>query len=257
MSLAKVLEEINSIRPILEEDTDSGPAETLSGRRGRQRQAVEQMKRLKELYVQNLLRSSVFILVTGASRQEFTDTASQKFGCFSADPEGFYRDLASRIPNSLYVGKESAASLFDIVGRHLEDKAGELGVIGYPQLIFKASYSRAINSQEDFVGLLKTAINEQVGGEFVGLHTVRSLADSAIETGHSAPVTPIVLGTDDTKLAMDLVQALDRLTPRVFLVVAGKASKKLMSADGAVVLKNVNEETVEQALTEIRSKLKK
>lgn len=257
MSLEKVLEQIKTVKPVANEDVDSGPAETLAGRRGRKRQAQDTLKRLREEYANELLRGSLFILVTGAARDEFSSAASESFGCFASDPESFYRELADRVSPVLYNGKEGTAGLFDVVGRHLEDKALEIGILGYPQMIFKQHYNRHIATKDDFVGLLKQAINEQVGGEIVGIHAVRSVVDTAIEKGHSAKVTPIVLNTSDDKLAIELLSALERLTPRVFLVVAGEASKQLKSVDGAIVLNDGEKETVKKVLKTIKGSLKK
>lgn len=48
MALQNVLEEMKKIQPFVAEDTDSGPVETLTARRGRKRQAIERMKLLRE-----------------------------------------------------------------------------------------------------------------------------------------------------------------------------------------------------------------
>jgi hypothetical protein len=259
MSLVKVLEEIKKIQPVALEDVDSGPMETLNARRGRKRNAQLELKRLREEYAQHLLRGAVFILVTGSVREEFVTlaTSNKDYGVFSADPEFFYQDLANRVAPALYQGKSTVANLFDVLGRHLEDKALELGVLEYPQLRFKSEYSRVIKSKEDFVELIKRAINEQVGGEFVGVQTIRSIASEAIDTSHNASITPILLSTQDEKLALDLVAALERITPRVFLVVAGRSSRGIKAVEGAVLVKEASEESVATALTTVRNSLKK
>jgi hypothetical protein len=259
MSLQKVLEQITKVAPLASEDTDSGPIETLNARRGRKRNAVEQLKQLRREYASDLLRSSVFILVAGAGREEFVEiaTGNADYGVFKSDPESFYKDLAGRIPTTLYKGRESVANLFDVLGRHLEDKAGELGVLEYPQLRYKQEYHRHIASTEDFVELIKNAINDQVGGEFVAAQTIKEVTDQAIERNHSASITPILLSTKDEKLALELVEALNRLTPRVFLVIVGKSSRTLKSTEGAVLVKEASTESVEQALKLVKSSLKK
>lgn len=257
MSLSTVLAEINKLKPVAEEDTDQGPVETMNGRRGRKRQAIESLKRLKEEYSKDLMRSAVFIIVSGSSREEFTKLATEKYGCFSEDPELFYKDLAGRIPEAIYKGKDDVGNMFDILGRHLEDKAMELNIIGYPQLIFKQQYRRAIKTKGEFVALIKRAINEQVGTEVVGIQTVRSIVDSAIERGHDAKVTPIILETSDDELVKEMVRDLERLTPRVFLVLSGKSSKTLKGLGDSLTVKEANEESVEKTLLTIKSSLKK
>lgn len=257
MTLTKIIEEINKVSVFANEDTDSGPMETLNTRRGRKARSVESLKSLKEEYTSELMRSAVFMVVTGQSRDAFTSTAAENFGCFTADSEAFYRDLADRMPTSLYQGKESVSNLFNILGRHLEDKALEMKILGYPQLIFKQQYQKAINSKDEFVQLIKQALNEQVGAELVGINAIRSIVDLAIARKHADKTTPVVLNTLDEKLALDLIPALERLTSKVFLVFAGKVSKQMKTYEGAVILKDVDVDAVKQALASIRGSLKR
>lgn len=251
MSLNKIVEEINQIKPIIDEDITNGPRETYAGREGRQRNAKERMKSLKENYIDELRTSAAFILVAGSEKQNFSEVAVNEFKCFFADPEGFYKDLADRLPKELYVNRTPTANLFDIMARHLEDKANEMQIVGYPQLIMKQQYQRALAGKEDFVGLIKQAINEQVGSEIAGLHVVRSIADKAIEANHGSRTTPIVLCTDDQELALDLRSTLGRIGSRTFLVVAGKGAKTIKGTEGAFVIKEVSKEAVENCLKNI------
>lgn len=252
MSLQQVLEQIKVVKPLAEEDISVGPRETYAGREGRKRNAVEQYKALKEEYINELRTSAVFILVSGSLKEQFSETAQKEFGCFSSDSEGFYKELANRLPEELYKSKTPASNLFDVLGRHLEDKAQEMNIVGYPQLIMKQQYFKAINSKEDFVSLIKQAINEQVGSEIVGIHVTRALSDAAIMANHSSMLTPIILTTDDEAFALDLNNTLvSRLWCRSFLVVAGKGAKAVRSTDGTFTIKEINKESVENVLTNI------
>lgn len=252
MSLAKTLEGINKAKVYAEENVDSGPTETLGARRGRKNQAIESLKSLKREYRLGLLESAAFIIVTGEKRNVFASTATESFGCFSANPTDIYEDLANRIPETLYQGKESVSNLFDILGRHLEDKAGELDIVGYPQLIFRQEYQITVKDKGDLTALIKRAINEQVGSEIVGLQAVTSLLDTTIKAGHGAKITPIILNTGEEKLALDLESTLRRLHPRgVFLVVAGKGTKALKAVPKVILVKDPTNENVEQALTSV------
>lgn len=251
MSLNKIIEEINQLKPILLEDLSNGPRETYSAREGRQRNAKDRMKTLREEYIDELRTSSVFILVAGSDKEKFIELSTNQFNCFSADAEGFYKDLANRIPQELYTNKTPAANLFDIMGRHLEDKAQEMKIIGYPQLIMKQHYFRALSGREDFVGLIKEAINEQVGSEIAGIHVVRSVADGAITANHASKITPIVLSIEDQTLALDLKNTLSRIGAKSAIVVVGKGAKNLRATEGAFLVKEVQTETVENCLKNI------
>lgn len=256
MSLSSILEEIKQATLFAEEDVESGPLETLRGRRGRKTQAINSLTTLKQDYKRELFRSIVFIVVTGEKRQEFA-TAAEGFKCFTADTNTFYKDLASRIPASLYEGKESVSGMFDIVGRHLEDKAREIGIVGYPQLIFRQEYRQTIKNKDDMTLLIKQAVNDQVGSEVVGIQAVESITSTAIRSGHSAKITPVILSTDDDKLALDLNKTLTRLNPRgLYLVVAGKGSKLTKTAVGAISVKDPTSESVESVLKTISGNVK-
>ena len=253
MSLNTIIEEIKTLRPILAEDIMSGPRETFSGRQGRQRNAKDRMKQLKESYIEELRSTSAFIFVTGSEKEKFCDIAATEFNCFKADPESFYKELANRIPDTLYKNNTPTANLFDIMGRHLEDKANEMQIIGYPQLIMKQHYFRALNNKEDFVNLIKQAVNEQIGSEIAGLNVIRGLADAAIEANHSSRVTPIVLATDDQELALNMKENLNRIGSRAYLVLAGKGGKVFKSVEGTFLVKEPEKENVENCLKNINS----
>lgn len=256
MSLGKILEEIKTVAPLAEENVDEGPTNTLIARRGRKLQSQEKLKRLKEQYAQELMRSATFILVTGSSRDEFTELAKDN-KCFVSDPDSFFKELVKRVPEVLYLNKEGVANVFDVMSRHLEDMALEANIVGYPQVIFKSKYNRAIKSKEDFTAIVKEALTEQMGGEITGIHAVRSLTKEAIEKSHGARITPILLPTSDESFGLKLSEDLVRLTRRVFLVVAGKSSKTIKSVQGALVVKDVTADSVRDALTKISESLKR
>jgi hypothetical protein len=270
MSLSNILKEIAVNRPTAAMDVTLGTPGTYGGRVGLKRAATEALKRLKLQYRNELMESAVFIVVTGSDRDSFTSLASaDTFECFSADPEEFYKDLASRINPTLF-GREGVRNLFNIAGNVLEDKCLELDIGSYNMLRFNEKYNSAVNKVEDFLPLIRNAINDQVGPEIVGINALHSIVDRAINKSHSASVTPVVLNTTDEKFALDLYKNLPELVKqgpltagqlqakrknKAFLVVAGKASKALRSTEGAVLVKSVSEESVGEALTAIRSKI--
>lgn len=258
MSLSKVLEEINKVKVYADEDVETGPIETLSGRRGRKNQAIEKLKTLKLEYKQSLIDSAAFIIVTGDKRDAFTAAAVENFKCFSRDPNEFYEDLASRIPPTLYQGQASVSNIFDVLGRHLEDKAREIGIVGYPQMIFRQEYRVTLKDKADLTSLIRRAVNDQVGSEIVGIQAITSLVNPAIDRGHGAKVTPIVFSTSDEALALSLESTLSRLKPRgVFLVVAGKGTKALRAVEGVISVKDPTTEEVEKTLKAVSNATKR
>jgi hypothetical protein len=230
MSLQTTVQELKELKPFVDENVEEGPIETLNGRRGRKNNAIEQTENLKRQYLSELLESAVFIVLVGSKRNEFEKLATgEGINLFSTDPETFYRDLASRVDNRVY-GNAGQTDIFDILGRHLEDKMIELGLREYNQMVFREQYVQPINNAEQLTNLLKTAINEQIGAEIVAIQAVTSIVDKAIDAGYVANVTPIVLNTNDEKLAINLIRDLPQKRPS-FLVIAGETTEYLKRAN--------------------------
>lgn len=254
MTLNELLTQIKKVQPLSEEDAETGAAETLNGRRGRKAQAIEELGRLKRAYTNELMRTALFVVVVGDKREEFISLAVDNFKCFSTDPEEYFSKLVSKISPALYLGKESIANIFDIVGRHIEDSAEELGIVGYPQLIFRQEYQRTLASKEQFQSLIKQAIVNQIGGELVGIQAANSLTDTAIEKGFSAKTVPVLLPATDERFGNKISQDLERISTRVFLVRAGNTQ---FPAAYDLDLPEVSKEEVKKALKTISNSLKK
>src|SRR5271170_5926701 len=209
MSLHKILNEMEQNRPNAEMDVTLGNPSTERGRSGLKRAATETIKRLKLDYRNKLSESTVFIVVTGTGREQFTELASSdSFGCFAVDPEDFFKDLANRIsPPSVkpsLFGRENPKNLFNVAQNVLRDRANELDIDSYPALYFNDKYNANVATTGDFVPLLRSAFVDQVGLEMVGLSAIHSIVDKAIQKKHTASVTPIVFSTSDEKYALDL-----------------------------------------------------
>ena len=255
MSLDTTIKKLKELKPFAEENVEAGPVETMNGRRGRKNQAIEQIQGLRVEYLRDLMASSVFIVVVGSKRDEFEKISTgEGIGLFSTDPETFYKDLASRVHPNVFQGNASETDIFDILGRHLEDKMIELGLHEYNQMVFKDSYIQPMKNVGQLVEILKTAVNEQIGAEIVAVQAVNSICDKAIEAGHTSS-TPIVLNTSDEKLAISLMRDLPLKRP-AFLVVAGEMSdliKKVSDHMSVTVLEEVTKSNVKS----LTSKLKK
>lgn len=257
-TLNTILESMKELRPVAEMDPMVGPVETAVGRRGLQRSAVEKTSQLRLEYRQIFAANSVFMIVTGPSRQAFADLASNEaFECFSAEADDFYRSLVSKV-NAQSFGRERTHFLFQVIENALYDRAMELGIGSYNSIQYKSEYSAYVNNAEELLPIVRRAVNEQVGSEIVGLHTIDRLLDRAITKNHSASVTPIVLNCADEALALDLIKNLPSIYKNVFLVSAGKPSKSIASASKDLIqLKTVSEESVGAALQTIRSNIRK
>lgn len=255
MNLASIINEIETLKPAAEMDTTAGPPETSVGRVGIKRNAVERTKQLKGDYQTHLKNSSVFIVVVGSTRNAFCEAASEEqYGAFSVDADDLYKSMIAKL-NPAVFGSERTGFIFNALANHLYDRAMELGISSYNHLQYNNRYSAYVTTPEELLPIVRMAVNEQVGSELVGLHSLSLITNLAIAKKHTAEVTPILLNVSDDTFALDLYQNLKRLTSKVFLVASGKTSRELLTTAGAVTVKNVNDESVEKALDSIRNKI--
>lgn len=256
-TLNTIIAEIDKVKPLAEQDveTNANP-QTLTAKRGQKRQAVEKLTSLSKDYEILLRNNALFLIVTGSERDTFAGLAAEKFSCYVTNPENLYTDIVNKIPDSILNGRESASSLFGLVSRHLEDKAGDLFALEMPLMTFKQAYNRAIKSKDDLLQLTKQAINEQVGVELVGAQAVRDIVKSAIETKHVERITPVVLNTSDEKLAQELLSGLSRMTHRVYLVQAGETTANLAMSDEIVNLTNIDEKSMGKFMKNLKRVIK-
>ena len=257
MSLKDLLAKIKEIQPLADEDVETSAPATLNARRGRKRQAIEELGRLRQEYTNELRATAAFIVVIGDKREEFDKVANDSIKCFSVDPDSYFKDLIKRIPRSLYLGNESVQNIFDVLGRHIEETAGELGIVGYPQLIFKQEYQRALRNEDDFLRLVRQAVTDTMGGEIVGIKAARDLTKSAIESGNVAKFTPIILTTEFEKFGLKIANDLGRISTRVFLVKAGETTTVPADSNFDAVLSEITKEEVKKAFKQIGNSLKK
>lgn len=255
MSLNHTLSEISVYKEQAAQNVDMGHPSTFGARLGLKKAAEEKLKQLRLEYRNKLMSSVAFILVSGPNKDSFQELATGPlFGCFSADPEAMFKEMSGKINPTLF-GRESTRNLFNVVSNLLEDKCLELDIQSYPMVMFNDKYNVPTNTAEEFALVVRNAVVDQVGSEIVGINALQSIVDSAISKNHDAQVTPIVLNVTDEKFALDLNKNLRRLTNKVFLVVAGKASKDLSKTEGAILVKNVTEDSVGEALGTIRNKV--
>jgi hypothetical protein len=152
------------------------------------------------------------------------------------------------------MGQNVASSLFNSVCQSLEEAAREMGVLSYPQLKFKSEYSQVVHSEEQFVGFVKNLVNDSLGTEMVGIYAVSVLMDKALNRPNQETFTPLLITAADESLAVSLSKDLKRLSPNVFVVSGGKASKAIKNIPNSLSTKEVNPEALEQLLEAIKTK---
>jgi hypothetical protein len=257
MNLGEILAELKKVQPLADEDVSGGPLETLRGRQGRKEQAISQLADLRGAYERELRRTAAFILVVGDKREEFVALATESFKCFNTNPETLFIDLVNKISPTLYLGRENMANIFDILGRHLEDKAIELGIVGYPQLIYTQEYHRHCGTREEFLSLVKQAIVNKVGGELVGIQAAKSLTAEAIAKNNAAKYTPVLLPTGDERFALKIATDLDRISTRVFIIAVGNTTDERLNTEDVIRVPEANATSVRKALKTVSDSIKR
>ncbi len=255
MNLVDILTEIEANKPAASMEITPEPFSTLSGRQGMKRAAYERIRQLRAEYSESLRKSSMFIVVIGSARNQFAQIASSdEYDCFNVDADAFAKNLISKIDKNLF-SKERTRFLFGIMQNCLYDRAIELGIREHNPVYFKEEYSAYVKTPEEFLPIVRSAINDQMGPEIIGIDAIERIVDTAIEKKHAAQVTPIIVNCSDESSAQKLVEGLKRLTNMVFSVTAGKVSKNANVPTVSFSLKNVTPEGVGNTLAAIRSNL--
>jgi hypothetical protein len=219
-------------------------------------QAKEQLRLLNQEYRKALISRAAFAIVSGSQADKFAKLAEEEFSCFSVNVEDFYAEMTDKVPAALYQGVSSSQNLFEHIGAALEDKARDLDIISFPALIFESKFKKMINNKEEMVKLAKTAINDKIGGEIVGLDALQKITQKVIDSGLSGKTIPVVLVVEDSSLVEELAKGLKRSLSRNTFIIStgGKIDKKLkdVSLD---VIKSVDTESVEKSLLKMKENL--
>lgn len=251
MSLETVLEKIKEQKVIAQQDLDSVDRRVYPYKKGQVEAAKETLEKLYIDYKNELLKRSIFILVTGSESNKFADLANTKGKTFSLDAKVLFKDIVSELNPELYLNKTANAPLFDIVSNVLEKKMKNLDVMSYNSLVFNQKYLRNIKNKTDMEEVVKEAIIDIVGGEVVGLDALERITKTAVNNNYKSRIVPILLHNEDDRFISDISTTLRSLNPRVIRIVAGEVSTDI---NPFKTLTEIDEEKVVETLKEIASK---
>lgn len=223
---------------VIPEDVDP---RTLTTKIGHIKRAKENLKDLFLDYRNHVKENAVFILLKGKQSDSFINVATSEYGCFSVGADELYEAIISQINRRHYTKQTSSPALFDMFMSVFNNICDDIGIIGYPAVLFEAKYRRMLESKEDILALVKEAFNDKVGSDLVGLYAIDKVARKAVNEGYSGTTIPIIISTEDKGLIDELEKSLRNINPNVFLVSTNKKQ---------------NTKSVEEKLVEIRSKIK-
>ena len=217
-------------------------------------QAKEELKHLSRAYQKELITRAAFAIVTGPQAEKFAKTSEEEFSCFAVNVEDFYNEVTAKVPALLYNNVSSSQNLFEHISAGFEEKAAILDIVSYPALIFEGKFKKMLKNKEDMLQLAKSAINDKIGSEVVGLDALNKITPKVIESGLSGKTIPVILYTTDTSIVEELAKGIKRsLSRNTFIISTGnKIEKKLkdMSLDS---IKSITSETIEKSLLKIKN----
>lgn len=252
----KVLaDEIAEKKHVAEQDPGFDPL-SRRVRLGKIQKAKEEVKELIEQYREEIRLNAAFILVTGSNAEKFNSVAVKDFNCFSVDANDFYDKICENIDKKLYTGYTSSPNHFNLVGARLEEVANEIGVKGYPPLLFEARYKKVINGKEELVKLVKRAFNDKVGAEMISMYAINEIVNQAAKVKFGSKIVPIILLCKDESLISDFKRDFPLLISKgTFVVGAGDVNEET-SKLALTTVKSGTKKQVEESLSLIRQKLK-
>lgn len=254
--LKEILEDIEKNKEMATRDLTKVDASIFTTMSGKKRRAKENLKELYHEYKNELKTRISFIMVNGKGCKKFAEVTAEEFAGVVQPAEGFYEDIVGRINPANYKNKTLNNSIVDILASYLEDKAHEVGVLGYPALVFSDKYAKRLNNKEDLVEVFTRMINDNVGAEFVGADLLEKAAIEAVNKNFAGRVLPIVVYSTNNELIDVLSKTFyEKLTPKVFKVSAGVISKKDSEDSVAKVTGKINKKSVKEALEIIRDQV--
>lgn len=255
--LKQILEEIKKNQALANMDPESAPRETAAVYRGKITRAKENLGNLFYKYKNELQKRVIFIMVNGKSSKKFAETMTKNYPGIDFRAEDFYTNIVDQVDTQNYMNKTLSNSLVDILNAVVDNRCLEIGVTGRPVLLYKEKYNTVLKSKEDLVKVFSRMVNEQVGGEFVGIDLLDQAATKAAREGFAGKVMPIVVHSQNNDLLNELKKDFhQRLTPNVFTVTAGIASKEVSSQSTITVTGKITKKSIEETIKKIKAELR-
>ena len=237
-SFEALMKEINKNRTLANMVLENPDPRTYTTKLGHQKRAKQNLEELYLEYRKEVMSRAVFILTKGSQSQSFVDVAtSDEFGCFEVDAEKLYEEIASKVNKRYYDNQVSSPALFDLFMSSFNDICDDIGIVGYPAVLFESKYKRRLKNKEDLINLIKEAFNDKVGSDLVGLYAIDKVSRKAINEGYGGKTIPIIIHTTDKSLTDTLEKTLKNINRNVFKVVTSKKQNTKLVGEKLVKIK--------------------
>lgn len=255
MSLQSLIKEIKLQKEYAKLDPYVGDPALIRDRAGRKRNAAGVLEALYPQYKREMLSRLGFIVVVGSQAKQALETAP---GVVKYSADSFFSELVSGVDKSLLTGRESPATLIDMLSYSLDGMARQMDLLSYNQMIYNVKYSGVINSQEGLAALAKQIIFDQVGSEIVGYHALEVAAREAFQEEYEGSVLPVMVSVEDAGMFEQVLSGLKKLSPtRTEVVVAGEAPANISVDIKLKVVDPTEDKMQKQVISKIQSKFKK
>ena len=248
MNLSSILDQINELKTVTQQDLNGVYPRALTYKKGQINSAKTRLENLYVDYKNELLKSSVFILVTGDRSDTFSSIAQEKFKCFSLDSKVMFKEILQKINPILYKNKKINSSIFQVIDNILEDKMKLLDVSSYNQLMFDTRYSKVVKDEKEMLDVIADAVSDIVGSEVVGLDALERISKEAIDKNYKSRIVPVLIHDTDEEFIAKISDGLKKINPKVVTVVAGNTVKNLTHK---LKLEEIDEKSVEETLKTI------
>jgi hypothetical protein len=216
--LDELLKKINEEKKVAETDLDAVNPRIREHKKGQVRRAKEVLEDLYVQYKNELLKRSIFILVSGQNAQAFANIAEEDYKCFKVDGDEFYKSIVDELSPQLYEGKTVNSSVFEAMSNVMEDKMRDLDVVSYNSLMFQAKYQVTVDNKKDMIKVAKDAITDIIGGEVLGLDAIERVGRQAVNKGYASKMVPIVIYNDDVEFISKAAEQIKNLTTKVVVI---------------------------------------
>lgn len=226
-----LIKDIDKNKQIASLDLGDADPRTYTTKLGHVKRAKQNLKDLFLEYRKEVMNRAVFILTKGSQAKSFIDIALEEYGCFHVNGDALFEDIISRVNKRYYDDQISSPALFDLLMSSFNEVCDEIGIIGYPAVLFESKYKRRLKSKEDLLKLTKQAFNDKVGSDLVGLYAIDKVAREAVNNNYNGKTIPIIISTKDKELIKELNTSLKNITANVFEVnTARKQTQKTVES---------------------------
>ena len=250
--LKEIIEKIIETKRIAETDVPLEPVQTYQHRKANKAQAVYNLDSLMVDYRNEVLKSSILMLVTGEDKNAFAKIASEEYACIAFEAEQVFADIANKIDPHNYLGKKANIYLIEMIEEELKTIAFKAGIQSMPELKCEAKHDRNFNSKKDFVDYIQEIVLEYIGAELLVVIAISYASEIAINELRPSSILPVMLTSNDFAFLEEIKNNGQSFTKNIFTISCGKVKK---NTNCGIRLKEATSEEVEKCLLEIKKQL--